>query len=127
MEEALRSRIKAAAPVTSIVGTRIDWGVRPQGAPYPSVVLKTVSDPMPQDYKGFVLMRETRVQIYCMAESRKIAVDLRKAVIAAIVAGGSYFGTRFGRAFIETVRDLGANTDTGFVHCDSIDALIWHN
>lgn len=127
MEEALRSRLKAAAPVAALVGTRIDWGTRPQGDPYPSVVLKVISDPMPQDYKGFVGMRQTRVQIDCLAEDRAEAVALRKAVIPAIIAGGTYYGTRFGRAFIDSVRDLGAKTDTGFVHRDSIDALIWHN
>ncbi|ALJ14121.1 tail completion protein gp17 [Sphingopyxis macrogoltabida] len=127
MEEALRSRLKAAGPVAAIVGTRIDWGLRPQGDPYPSVVLKVISDPMPQDYKGFIAMRETRVQIDCLADDRLTAIALRKAVITAIVAGGTYFGTRFGRAFIDSVRDLGAKTGTEFVHRDSIDALIWHN
>lgn len=122
-----RSRLKADGAVAAMVGTRIDWGIRPQRDPYPSVVMTVVSDPMPQDYKGLIAMRRTRVQIDCYAEERAQAVSLRGAVIAAILPGGTFFGRRFGRAFIDSVRDLGAKTDTDFVHRDSIDALIWHN
>lgn len=127
METALSERLINDGPVSALVGGRVDWGVRKQGDPLPLLVLQVFSDPRPQDYKGFVSMRETRVRIHCDAETRAEAVRLREAVIAAISAPGTFYGTRFGRAFIDTVRDLGAHTDTGFVHRDSIDALIWHN
>jgi len=126
-EPSLRTRLKDDAGVAAIVGTRIDWTVRPQGSSYPAVVLRTISDGRPQHMGGFQNFRETRVQIDCFAATRATASALSAAVIAAIAPAAEVSGVTFRRAFIDTVRDLGANTDTGFVHRDSIDALIWHN
>lgn len=127
METALRSRLLDDADVTAIVTERVHWSVRPQDDELPSLVLQVISDPRPQTYKGAVGMRQTRVQLDCYAADRAGAVALREAVIAAITPAGTFFGTKFQRAFIDTVRDLGAHSDTAdFVHRDSIDALIWH-
>lgn len=126
-EPALRTRLKEDVLVSAIVGTRIDWTVRPQGSPFPAVVLKTISDGRPQHMGGFQTFRESRVQIDCYASTRAEAVALGAAVIAAIVPAAEVGGVTFRRTFIDTVRDLGANTDAGFVHRDSIDAHIWHN
>jgi len=127
MEEALRSRLLNDGAVAALVDDRVDWGVRKEGDPYPAVCLTLVSDPRPQDYKGVVGMRETRVKLDCYAEERDEVKAVREAVIAAILGGGTFYGTKFNRAFIDAVRDLGALAATGFVHRDSIDALIWHN
>jgi len=127
MEIALRSRLLNASPVSTIVGTRIYWGVRPQGSAYPAIVLTIVSDSRDQDYKGFVSLWQTRVQIDCYGLDRATVVALREAVITAIAPAGTFYGSKFGRAFIDTVQNLGANSETGFIHRDKIDALIWHN
>lgn len=126
-EPALRTRLKDDTAVAAIVGTRIDWTVRPQGSALPAVVLQIIADGRPQHMQGFQRFRETRVQIDCFATTRAAASALSAAVIAAITPAAEVSGTAFRRAFIDTVRDLGANTDTGFVHRDSIDALIWHD
>ncbi|MGB3844307.1 MAG: DUF3168 domain-containing protein [Sphingopyxis sp.] len=129
MKIALRARLLGASPVTDIAGeTGVDWGPRPQGTPYPWLGLKVISSSRPQHYKGFVGLRQTRVQLDCMALDEAEAVALREAAIAAIVPAGSYHGTKFQRGFIENVRDLGADSGAdGFVHRECIDALIWHN
>lgn len=127
MEEALRSRLLDDEAVSSMVGTRIDWGVRPDGGDYPCLVMKTMPASRPQTYKGFVGMRQTPVQIDALSLDRLQVISLREAAINAIVPAGSYFGTKFQRAFIDSVQDLGAQTGTDFVHRDKIVALIWHN
>ena len=127
METALRAKLLAAAPVTNIVGTKVDWTKRPQGNTLPAVVLIMVTDPRPQTMDGFVGFRETRVQIDCYGASRAQVVTLREAVIAAIAVPGTTGGVIFGRAFINNVLDRGEDRETGFVHRDMIDAAIWHN
>lgn len=127
MEDALRSRLLEDAAVKAMVGTRIDWGVRPDGGAYPCLVLKIMPSGRPQTYKGFVAHRQTRVQIDVLSDDRLQVIALREAVIAAIVPAGSFHGTKFQRAFIDSVQDLGAQTGTDYVHRDKIDALIWHN
>lgn len=127
MKAALRSRLLEAPDVALIVETRVDWTRRPDGSGYPCIVLTAMPSPRPQTYKGFVGLRQTRVQIDTMALDRVTVEALTEAAIAAIVAPGSYHGTKFQRAFIDSVQDKGAQTGTDFVHRDQIDALIWHN
>jgi hypothetical protein len=127
MEDALRSRLLEDEAVKLMVGSRIDWGVRPDGGAYPCLVMKVMPSGRPQTYKGFVGLRQTRVQIDVLSDDRLEVIKLREAVITAIVPAGSYHGTKFQRAFIDSVQDLGAQTGTDYVHRDKIDALIWHN
>lgn len=126
MEQALRARLVNDGTVAGIVGDKVFWRLRPQGSDYPCVVLSIVSDDRAQDYAGRVGLWQTRVQIDCYALKYGQNVALRDAVIAAILPGAALSGVTFSRAFIDTVRDLGADTDAGFVHRTSIDALIWH-
>lgn len=127
METQLRSRLLASSPVTAIVGTRVNWGVRPQGEVYPSIVLSLVADGRPQHMGGLIDLRETRVQIDCYGTTRAQVAALREAVISAIVPTATVSGVYFQRAFINTVRTMDAHTDTGLVFRDMIDAQIWHD
>lgn len=127
METAFRTRLKNDAGVAALVGNRIDWGVRPQGSISPCVVLTIVSDPRPQHMGGNIDQRATRVQLDCYGPTRASVVTLREAVIAAILPPAVVSGVDFQRAFIDTVRNFDAHTDTGVVFRDMIDAQIWHN
>lgn len=127
METQLRSRLLSASPVSAIVGTRVSWGVRPQGEAYPSIVLSLIADGRPQHMAGNIDMRETRVQIDCYGTTRAQVAALREAVISAIVPAATVSGVYFQRAFINTVRTMDAHTDTGIVFRDMIDAQIWHD
>lgn len=126
-EGALRDRLKNAAPVAAIVGTRIDWTVRPEGAPLPAIVLQIVSDARSQHMGGFDAYRATRVQVDCYANTRAAVVTLREAVIAALAPGADQGGVSFLRSFVNNVIDRGENTSTAFVHRDLIDITIWHD
>jgi hypothetical protein len=127
METALRTRLKNAAGVSTIVGTRIDWTERPQRSAYPAVVLTLVSDVRSQHMAGFDTFRPTRVQIDCFATTAAQKVSLREAVIAAIVPAATQSGVEFLRAQDISVTDRSKNTETGFVHQDLIDLTIWHD
>jgi len=126
MQAALRTRLLNAAPVAAIVGTRINWGARPQGEAYPSLVLTLVSDARPQSFKGLIDSRFTGVQIDCYGASVAQVVSLREAVISAIVPAATVSGVIFDRAFVDTVRNLNSHSETGIVYRDSIDARFWH-
>lgn len=127
METALRSRLLDDGPLSSLVGSNIDWTVRPERSTYPAVVLQVIGDDRSQHMRGFNGFRQTNVQIDCFAIDRSSVVDIRDAVIAAVVPSGEKDGVTFLRSFIRNVIDLGANSETGFVHRDSIDFTIWHD
>lgn len=132
-EQALRQRLLDAAAVAALAGRdargalSIDCGLRRQESPLPAVTLRVASDPRPQDLDGFVSLRQSRVQVDCRASSRATVAALREAVIAALVPAGAFHGVNFGRGLVDQVRDLGEHGETGFVHRDSIDFLIWHD
>lgn len=133
-EQALRQRLLDDAGCAAVLGEfegrpAVFWKERPQGAPYPSLVLTVVSDPRPQTLKDFQGRRETRVQVDCRDDgpTRTAVIALREAAIAALAGPFVSEGVHFGRSGFDPIRDLGEKTETGFVHRDSFDALIWHD
>ena len=104
----------------------VDWSVMRKDARYPAVVLVLIYDGRPQDLDGNVGLRASTVQIDIYGRERSQVVALREAVIAAISGPYTQGGVQFGRAFIQSVRDLGDDSAPEFVHRDSIDAQIWH-
>ncbi|MGK2908746.1 MAG: DUF3168 domain-containing protein [Sphingobium sp.] len=123
----LRARLRTDTTVAAIVGTRVDWMVRPEKDALPSVTLQTVSDPRPQHLKGMDGARPTRVQIDCWAATYVAALDLARAVIAVLSVPATISGKRFGNAQVEGQRDLGETVSDGsFIHRQSVDFVIWH-
>lgn len=125
-EQALRSRLLDDANIAGEVGTQVAWSLAPQKWKPPFIVASLISDVRDQHFKGFQVLRSSRVQVDCYGLDRASTVTIREFALAAIADGGTFDGVRFDRIADVSVRDLGANTDTGFVHRDSIDALIWH-
>jgi hypothetical protein len=124
METDLRTRIMAAAPA---VGTRVYWGIRPQGSALPAIVMTTVSDERTQHMKGFNTYQAKRVQVDCYATTYAQATDLREAVIAGIVPAAEQGVTRFLRGFVNNSMSRGEDTTNGYVHRQMIDLTIWHD
>lgn len=124
METALRARIMTAVPA---VGTRVYWGIRPQGSALPAIVLTTVSDNRSQHMKGFDTYQAKRVQVDCYATTYDQAVTLREAVIAGVVPAALQGVTRFLRAFVNNTMGRGEDTTSGYVHRQMLDLTIWHN
>lgn len=127
METALRARLLADATVAAIVGTRVDWDVRPQGDALPALVLETVNGTRSQHHSGFDTFQPTDVQFNCFAGSKKIAVDLREAVIAAITPAANAGGTAFLRAQNVETRQRPDNVSTGIIYREIVEATIWHD
>ena len=124
---ALRSRIKDDATVGAIVGANVFWSTRPQGSPFPAVVLTTVFAEAPQHFGGYSpTLRRDVVQIDCYASTAKVAAELREAVLAAIVPEATVGGVTFQRAFPDW-RDDVRNTPAGEVFREIIEAEFRHD
>lgn len=126
METALRSRLLASEALAAIVGTKVDWMVRPQRDALPGVTLQIVTDERTQNFSGFDGMQPGYVQIDPWSATYAEAVAMKEAIIAAVTPAGLFFGVRFTRGFV-TVRDLGEQTDTIFVFRPSIDLTFFYS
>lgn len=126
METELRSRLLADGTISGLVGTRIDWGVRPQGKPLPAITLTLANDTRDQAMAGIQNTQGPLVQIDCWAEKYADTVTLREAVIALIATAATVSGVRFLAAQNINTHDLPEKTDTGIVHHSMIRANIWH-
>jgi hypothetical protein len=122
MQNALRSRLLADATIAGMVGTRIDWGLRPQGKPLPAISLTLI--PTPRDYhmRGAQATQFYFVQIDCWADKYKDAHTLRQAVIAELEqASGEFLFS-----FLQRDQDMPEVTDTGPINRASLDFKITH-
>lgn len=123
MSAALRDRLKAAG----VAKGSVYRDERTQGSTLPAVVLLVVSDPRPSTHDGRQALRETRVQVDCMAASRGEADEIAEAVIATAEQPGIVSGVRFSRAFVDSSRtrsDKPASGGTTFI--TSLDLMVWH-
>lgn len=125
-EQALLARLVADSGVAALAGSRLYWGIIPQGKARPYVRLQVISDPRPQHLKGYFGARQTRVRADCMADKYGDARALAAAVIAALAEPATQDGVHFGRTKAEGPRTDGEDTDSGFVHRASVDLLAEH-
>jgi hypothetical protein len=124
---ALRARFLADQTIASIAVDRVDWSVLRQGAGFPAIRLQTVSDERPRHMTGVNVYRPVRIQVDCMALTIGAVVQMREAALALLLTSGDFGSVRFGRAQEITIRDLGEQRDEGFVHRDTIDAVLWND
>ena len=121
MSADLRDRLKPAA------GDHLYRDEIPQGTTGKRVRLQVISDPRPVTHDGDQTLRETTVQLDCMAGSRGDVDDLAEAVIAAACPPGVFKSTRFERSFVDSLRTYSERADTGIVtFVTSLDLRVWH-
>lgn len=85
MEEDLRAVLLASSAVTALTpAARINWGVHPQGAGLPGLVLNVISDSEGLTQQGPDGLSQGRIQIDAYATSYGGAKQLSRAVIAAL-------------------------------------------
>jgi hypothetical protein len=126
MQTELRARLLADSTISGLVGTRVDWGVRPQGKPLPAITLILASDTRDQTMAGVQATQGPLIQIDCWAETYAATVTLREAVVALISTPATQGSSKFlGAANINAI-DLPEKVDTGIVHRSVIRANIWH-
>lgn len=118
---ALRGRLTGLA-----AGTRVYWGIVPQGAALPYIRLQTISDERPTDLDGYQARREPRVQADCFASTYGAARGLAEAVVTTLATPGTFGGVVFGFVRASGPRDLGEDTSAGFVHRASLDLIVEH-
>lgn len=85
MEQALIDRLLADAGLSALVGTRIDWLKRPQGAALPAVTLQIASSPYEYTMKGRTKLVGRLVQMDAWAGGFPPVVALANALKAALV------------------------------------------
>lgn len=121
MEEALRTLLLGNPAVAALVGSRVDWGMRPQGSLLPAICLTTVSDaPVNHSLDG-PGVSQARVQIDCFGETYKSAKDTARAVRRLLDAhsGGIFLGV-----FMAGARDLPDEDGVTTIHSVSMDFFV---
>ena len=126
METQLRARLKADATISGFVGTRVDWGVRPQGKPLPAITLTMAVDGRDQTLSGVQATQGPLVQVDCWGATYADAAALREAVVSLLAAPAVQSGVRFLGAQNISTTDLPEKTDTGMVFRSMVRANIWH-
>lgn len=121
MKTALRARLLTALSAT--VGTRVDWGLRPQGKGLPAVTLNVISDPRDYHMGGADRTQQYRVQVDCYGATYAAANTVRDAVITCLEAAAGDFQA----SFVMDQRDYSERLDAGEVHQASADFKITYS
>jgi len=123
---ALLARLRAAAPVTSLISTKSFWENAPQNTARPYVTLLDVTELRPQTLTDYDL-EAARVQIDVWADTYASKQAIMEAVLAAIVPGGSSNGHTFQRADIALgPRDIPERDGEVIIFRKSTDLIIHH-
>lgn len=136
---ALIARLNARGALTALLGSGgVDWGILPQEANRPALILNVVSDPRPDHFGGEQGLRQTRVQADAWSdvsadEAARIAEEAIRAVRpdpltdgADLTGAWSEGGVRFDRPQIEGPEDGGEQLDTLYAFRARTDLLLWH-
>lgn len=105
MEEIVRLHLQAA-----LAGVAVDWGLSPQGADAPRVVLYRIGITGDIIAEGDSGLRRARVQADCFGVTYRAARDLAQAAITAL--NGWRDGNKILGVFLDAVRDLPPETGT---------------
>lgn len=93
MEEDLRAAFAAAAPLTALVGQRIEWGARGEA---PSLALYLIDGVPTRTLKRTTGLVQARVQLDCWGKTFLEAKAVGEAAVAALPAIGQIVGaTKF--------------------------------
>ena len=127
MEEALRDHLLTNSGLTALVGDKIRWAVSSQSDAGSRVVLTTISRVPVYHTAGQSDLADARVQADCYAETALKALQIARALKAAVpktkfTAGGVGFSL-FQLTERQTYEDP---TPSHRVHRVSIDFQVWH-
>lgn len=124
---ALLAHLRAAAGVTSLIGTKSYWEQVPQGTPRPYVTMLDVTQLRPQTLKGWDL-EAARVQIDVWADTYGSKQAIMKAVLTALVPAHTNNGHTFQRADVALgPRDIAGERDgTTPVFRKTVDLILYH-
>lgn len=127
MEEALTTRLLATSGLTSLVGNRIYWGIRPQGTTVPAVVLNKISATRLYPNDGPDGLVEARIQFDCWGATFTSVLNVARAIRNSF--NGLSFtdgGVTFQAFFIDSERQSVEEGTPERLHRFSMDFLVWH-
>jgi hypothetical protein len=132
MQEDFVQALLADAGLAALVGRRITWEKRKQGAPLPAIVLHVIAAPTKYTLKGRVQLRDWLVQADCIAGGFLAAVELARAAQAAI-ATPPFFTEPLNGVFVVDERTglrdrrrAGSGDQLGRDRHDQVDLRVWH-
>ena len=127
MEAALIAKLLAAAGVTSLVSTRINWSRRVQGEALPAIVLHRIGGAPDYHHAGASGLVVSRVQVDCWAKSYGAAKAAARAVEAALTAQTFTQGAiRFDVILIADERDSTFDEPPQTLFRTSLDLMVHH-
>lgn len=136
-EGALRARLLAASPVTTLVSDYTPQGGatrkaifvedRPQGSEIPDILLQTIVDSREQHMGGFQALQSALVQVDVRGRTAPEKKALKEAVIAALAPAHSANGINFRRAAGIVARPGNERTITQFIFRDMIDFTFFYS
>lgn len=129
MEEDFIAYLLADAGIAAAAGNKVKWLQRPQATALPAITLQRVSSAPANDQCGADALKETLVQIDCWGATFLSALDVARAVEAA-VSGKSFTNgtTDFSSLFItggDDTTEPGSTTGS-VIYRTRIDVQIWH-
>lgn len=125
-QAALLAKVRAAAGVTALVGTKSYWENAPQGTERPYVTLLDLTAGRPQHLTGFDL-EPSRIQIDVWATTYASKQAIMEAVLAVLVPGGTSNGHKFSRADVALgPRDLPERDGDTIIYRKSADLIVHH-
>lgn len=80
MEEEIRALLLGSTDIQTLVGGRVNWGVHPQAAGWPALVLTADSSPFDTHMKGAGALWQGLLQVDCYALEFSEALILSRAV-----------------------------------------------
>jgi hypothetical protein len=108
----------------ALVEDRVHWIFRPQTEPLPGVVLLVVSEDRPQLLDGEDDMKTARVQASAFSKKYAEARQVAEAIIKDLRDEADVGDILFYNADTEGPRDLGEETESGFVHQVVVDLIM---
>lgn len=124
---ALRSRLIADPAVAAIVGERVSWMIVPQGSALPWVRLQMVGGREDWTLSGPTGFYSERIQCDCVAETDTMAMQLGRAVCAALRGPATVDGVNFGHTRCEgPFGDVEDVAGLGPIYRARIDLLMTH-
>ncbi|TYC93045.1 DUF3168 domain-containing protein [Novosphingobium sp. BW1] len=129
MEEAIRNLLLSHGPISGLVGQRVDWGVRVQGAPLPALTIHQISGRVDMHLRGASGWYRDLAQFECWGGTFFAARNLANMLAGdgGLLVG--YRGVNLGvqlRTFIIGRRSDSDTDSKGPVHRASVDVMIWH-
>lgn len=121
MEEAFRAVLTSHPPLFALVGTRVDWGIRPQAKALPAICLTVISDaPVGHTLDG-PGPSQARVQVDCFGASYASAKAVARAVRRRL---DTYSDATFLGVFLAGARDLTDEDGVNTIHHVSMDFFV---